>query len=105
MINFSPLEREFRRILHSHQSMVHRQGMADRLFQKINGMHAGLPDDQARLQFRTAYRDFAEKSFALPESFQPSNQTRLKTLFLDHARNLKEVEATQEKLNRELGDF
>jgi hypothetical protein len=105
MIDFSPLEREFRRILNSHQSMVHRKIMADQLFQKINAMHAGLADDQARSQFRNAYREFAERSFPLPRSFQPTNQTRLKELFLDHARNLKEVEATQEKLNRELGDF
>ena len=70
--------------------------MADQLFQKINAMHAGLADDQARSQFRNAYREFAERSFPLPGSFQPTNQTRLKELFLDHARNLKEVEATQE---------
>jgi hypothetical protein len=79
--------------------------MANQLFQKINQIHTSLSDDQARSQFRAAYRAFVENSCTLPATYQPTNQTRLKELFLDHARNLKEVEATTEKLNRELGDF
>jgi hypothetical protein len=105
MIDISPIERELRRVLHSHQSIVQRTAMVDRLCQQINSIHAVLPDDQARSQFRAAYRAFVENSCKLPATHQPTNQTRLKQMLLNHAKNLKDVGATTEKLNRELGDF
>jgi hypothetical protein len=45
------------------------------------------------------------RSFA--RTTEPSSSARSVKAerFLDHARNLKEVEAAKEELNRELGDF
>jgi|SoimicMinimDraft_17_1059745.scaffolds.fasta_scaffold302856_1 hypothetical protein len=97
------IEREFRRILKSRKSMPQREAMAERLFRKINEFHASLADDRARSRFRADYRALAEAKFVMPPS--SADQTSLVDRFLDHARNLKEVEAIREKLNRELGDF
>jgi hypothetical protein len=105
MIDLSQIERDIRRILSSHKSTVQRTATADQLFQRINGLHAALTDDRARSQFRADYRALAERLLASPPSPLTGNKARLAERFLDHARNLKEVEATQEKLNRELGDF
>ena len=98
------IEREFRRVLKSRKSMLQREAMAERLFQKINEFHASLADDRARSQFRADYRSLAEAKFVMPSS-SVADKTPLVDRILDHARNLKEVEATREKLNRELGDF
>jgi hypothetical protein len=98
------IEREFRRILKSRKSMPQRDAMAERLFQKISEFHASLADDRARSQFRADYGALAEAKFVMPSS-SAADQTPLVDRILDHARNLKEVEATREKLNRELGDF
>jgi hypothetical protein len=103
MIDLSQIEHDIRRILTSHRSIVQRTTTAEQLIQRINGLHASLTDDRARSQFRADYRGLAER--LLGSSTPTGNKARLATLLLDHARNLKEVEAAQEKLNRELGDF
>src|ERR1700745_763148 len=99
------VEREFRRILNSHKSVLQKQAMADRLCQKINEFYGSLTDDQARSQFRANYRTLVENKFGSSLSSAPAGQAPLIERITDHARNLKEVEATREKLNRELGDF
>jgi len=71
MIDLSPIERELRRVLNSHRSMIHRTAMVDRLCGQINSIHATLPGDKARSQFRAVYRAFVENSCKLP-AFPPS---------------------------------
>jgi hypothetical protein len=99
------IEREFRRILNSSKSLPQKEVMADRLCQKINEFYASLADDRARSQFRANYRTLAETKFGSSPSSAPGTQGSLIERMIDHARNLKEAEATREKLNRELGDF
>jgi hypothetical protein len=79
--------------------------MAESLFQRINGLLASIPDEKIKSQFRGDYRALLERIFGQPPAVAKSGKVRLAQLFLDHARNLKEVEATREELNRELGDF
>ena len=79
--------------------------MADRLCQKINDYHALLQNENARVQFRTGYKALIERSFSPPVPRLSTNKSRLIEQMLDHANNLKQVEAIGEKLNRELGDF
>jgi hypothetical protein len=105
MIDLTLLEREIRRILNSHRSMVERTAAADKLFQRVSGLHTAIPDTGARAQFRAAYRDLVARMLGQSPSSLSSNKARLAECFLDHARNLKEVEATKEMLDRELGDF
>jgi len=47
----------------------------------------------------------AETRFGLPPARSATTNNQLADLMIEHARNLKAVEATTEKLNRELGDF
>jgi hypothetical protein len=105
MMDIQQIEREFRRILNSHKSILQKQAMADRLCQKVNEFYASLTDDQARSQFRANYRTFAETGFGSSPSSVPTAQAPLIERIIDHARNLKEAEAKREELNRELGDF
>ena len=99
------IERDYRRIMNSRRSMVEMTKSADRLFQKINEFYATIGDEQAKTQFRTDYIRLAEAGAGIPPSRSDTNKSRLNALILDHARNLKAVEATKEKLNSELGDF
>ena len=99
------IEGEYRRIMKSRRSMVQKTKMADRLFQKINGFYGSLKDENAKTRFRADYVKLAETKFGLPRTSSDTNNGRLTVLMLDHARNLEEVEATKEKLSRELGDF
>jgi hypothetical protein len=98
MTDLTVIERDIRRILKSHRSIVQQTAMAESLFQRINGLLASITDERTRSQFRADYKALIERTFG-------QSKTRVAELFLDHARNLKEVEATSEKLNRELGDF
>jgi hypothetical protein len=99
------VEREYRRILNSRKSMPQKEAMADQLFQKINEFYASLTEEGARSQFRADYRTLVEAKFAPSPNSAPATQAQLIERIIDHARNLKEAEATREKLNRELGDF
>jgi hypothetical protein len=85
--------------------MPEKEAMTDRLCQKVNEFYASLTDDQARSQFRANYRTLAETKFGSSPASAPTTQAPLIERIVDHARNLKEAEATREKLNRELGDF
>jgi hypothetical protein len=105
MTDIPSIERDFRRILNSRRSMVEMIRMAERLFQKINEFHSTLKDESAKANFRADYTRLAETRFGLSSSRSDTAKSRLTSLILDHARKLKEVEATKEKLNRELGDF
>jgi hypothetical protein len=105
MIDVMQIERDFIRILNSKRSLIEKTKMVDRLLQKINEYHTSLKDDAARSRFRSEYRTLVETKFPKSSSSAQTNRSRLTELMLDHARNLKEVEATRENLNRELGDF
>jgi hypothetical protein len=99
------IESEYRRIMKSRRSLIDMTRLADRLFQKINEFYGTLTDENAKAQFRADYVSLAEKRFGVPESRSETSSAKLTALMLDHARNLKEVEGTKEKLNKELGDF
>jgi hypothetical protein len=105
MVDITSIESEYRRIMKSRRSMVEMTKMADRLFQTVSDFYATLSNEDEKTQFRTDYIRLAETGISLPHSRSDTNKTRLATLMLDHARNLKAIEATKEKLNRELGDF
>jgi hypothetical protein len=98
------IEHDFRRILNSRRSRVETTKMVECLFQKINEFYGTLKDESAKTNFRADYKSLAETSFGLPSSRSDTTKSRLTTLILDHARNLKGAEATKEKLG-ELGDF
>jgi hypothetical protein len=78
---------------------------AEKLFQRINGLHTAITDEQHRAQFRADYKALVERIFSESTSSGTGSKARLAELFVDHARNLREAEAAKEKLNRELGDF
>jgi hypothetical protein len=105
MTDLSLLERDIRRLLNSHRSMSQRTASSEKLFQRVNGLLAAIPDEKTRSQFRAEYRALVERTFGQSPSHGTGNKGRVAELFLDHARNLKEAEATKEKLDRELGDF
>jgi hypothetical protein len=105
MIDLSLIERDIRRILNSHRSMAQRTAAAAKLFQRVNGVIAAIPDEQTRANFRAEYRALVERTFSQSPSDGTGSTAQVTELFLDHARNLKEAEATKEKLDRELGDF
>lgn len=104
-MDIESIEREYRRIMKSRRSMVEMTKMADGLFQRISAFFGTLNDETAKSEFRSAYTRLAETRFGVPPSRSDTNSSRLATLMLDHSRNLKEVEATTEKLNEQLGDF
>lgn len=104
-MDIESIEREYRRIMKSRRSMVEMTKMADGLFQRISAFFGTLNDETAKSEFRSAYTRPAETRFGVPPSRSDTNSSRLATLMLDHSRNLKEVEATTEKLNEQLGDF
>jgi len=95
MVDIPSVEQTYRRILKSRRSTVYKTEMANQLFQNIN----------AKAQFRTDYVRLAEMRFGLPTGNSATTNNRLADLMIEHARNLKTVEAATEKLNRELGDF
>ena len=99
------IKREYHRIMKSRKSMVEMTRMADGLFQKVNAFYGALQDENTKAQFRADYIKLAETGFGLPPSRTDTNGSRLASLMVDHARNLKEVEAQKEKLDRALGDF
>jgi hypothetical protein len=105
MTDFSVIERELRRIQKSHRSVVDRTAMANKLSQTVDGLHASIPDEPTRSEFRAGYRALVERTFTQSPGDPTTNKARIGGLLLEHARNLKEVEAAREKLNRELGDF
>ena len=105
MTDLTLIERDIGRILNSHRSMVYRTASVEKLLQRINGLHTAMTDDRHRLQFRSDYKALIERTFGQAPSDGTGGKARLAQLFLDHARNLKEVEAAKEKLDRELGDF
>jgi hypothetical protein len=98
------LERDMRRIVNSHRSMVQRTAASEKLFGRVDGLHTAISDEARRAQFRADYRALVERTFS-PSANLSTNKAHLAERFLDHARNLKEVEAAKEQLNRELGDF
>jgi hypothetical protein len=104
MTDIPSIEHDFRRILNSRRSRVETTKMAEGLFQKINEFYGTLKDESAKMTFRADYKRLAETRFGLPSSRSDTTKSRLTTLIFDHARNLKGVEATKEKLS-ELGDF
>jgi hypothetical protein len=99
------IEREYRRIMKSRKSMIEMTKMAEGLFQNINAFYGTLKDENAKAHFRGDYTKLAETRFGLTASRTDTNSSRLVDLMLNHARNLKEVEAKTEELNRGLGDF
>ena len=99
------IEREYRRIMNSRRSTVEMTKMADRLFQKINEFYGTLADESAKTGFRNDYIRLAETGFGLKPTRSDTSKSRLTALMLDHARNLKAVEATKDELSSELGDF
>jgi hypothetical protein len=105
MTDLTLIERDIRRVLNSKRSILYRTGSAEKLFQRINGLHTSIADEPRRAQFRTDYRALVESIFGQSPSDGTGSKARVAELFLDHARNLKEAEATKEKLDRELGDF
>jgi hypothetical protein len=98
------LERDIRRIVNSHRSMAQRTAASEKLFERVTGLDAAISDQARRAQFRADYRALVERTFS-PSANLSANNTRLAERFLSHARNLKDVEAAKEQLNRELGDF
>jgi hypothetical protein len=104
-MDMQSIEREYRRIMKSRRSMVKMTQLADGLFQRISAFYGTLNDETAKSEFRNAYTRLAETRFGVPPARSDTNSSRLATLMLDHSRNLKEVEATTEKLNEQLGDF
>ena len=98
------IECEYRRIMNSRRSTVEMTKMADRLFQKINDFYGTLADESAKAEFYNDYIRLAETGFGLKSTRSDTSKSRLTALMLDHARNLKAVEAGKEKLNRELGE-
>jgi hypothetical protein len=105
MTDLSLIERELRRIQKSHKSVVDRTAMTTKLLQTVDGLHTSIPDEPTRSQFRAEYRALVERTFGQSPGDPTTNKARIGGLLLEHARNLKEVEAAREKLNRELGDF
>jgi hypothetical protein len=105
MTDLTLIERDIRRILNSHRSMVYQAAAAEKLLQRINGLHTAVADERHRSQFRSDYKALIERAFGQSPSGGTGGKARLAQLFLDHAGNLKEVEAAKEKLDRELGDF
>ncbi len=105
IMDIPSIEREYRRIVKSRRSMVEMTKMADGLFQRISAFYGTLNDETAKSAFRSAYNRLAETTFGVPPARSDTNSSRLAALMLDHSRNLKEVEATIEKLNEQLGDF
>jgi hypothetical protein len=105
MTDFTLIERDIKRILNSHRSMVYRTATSEKLLQRINGLHTAIADERQRSQFRADYKALIERTFGQSPSDGIGGKARLAQLFLDHAGNLKEAEATKEKLDRELGDF
>lgn len=105
MTDLTFIERDFRRILTSHRSLVQRTAAAEKLFQRINGLHTSITDERRRAQFRADYKALVERTFGQSPSDGIGSKARVAELFLDHARNLKEAEVAKEKLDRELGDF
>jgi hypothetical protein len=104
MTDFTLIERDIKRILNSHRSMVYRTASAEKLLARINGLHTAIADERQRSQFRTDYKALIERTFQTsPDGM--GGKARLAHLFLNHAGNLKEAEAAKEKLDRELGDF
>src|ERR1700744_4535244 len=93
MTDLSLLERDIKRIVNSHRSMVQRTAAAEKLFQRVSGLHAAIPDTHARSEFRNAYKDLVARTL----SNLSSSKAQLADRFLDHARNLKEAEAATEK--------
>jgi curved DNA-binding protein CbpA len=104
-MDIASIESEYRRIMKSRRSLADMTRLADRLFQKINEFYGTLTDENAKAQFRADYVRLAETRFGVPEARSETTGGRLAALLVDHSRNLKEVEATKEKLNKELGDF
>ncbi len=105
MTDLSLLERDIQRVLNSHRSMAQRTASAEKILQRVNGLLAAIPEEGRRVQFRADYKALVERTFGQSPSDGTGNKARVAELFLDHARNLKEAEATKEKLDRELGDF
>lgn len=105
MVDIPSVEQTYRRILKSRRSTVYKTEMANQLFQNINGFYGTLKDENAKAQFRSDYVRLAEMRFGLPTGNSATTNNRLADLMIEHARNLKTVEAATEKLNRELGDF
>lgn len=105
MIDLSLIERDIGRILNSHRSMAQRTAAAGKLFQRVHGLLATIPDEQTRATFRAEYRALVERTFTQSSSDGTGSKAQVAELFLGHVRNLKEAEATKEKLNQELGDF
>ena len=103
MTDLSLLERDIRRVLNSKRSIAYRTASAEKLLQGINGLYTAIPDDQTRGQFRAEYRALVERIFGQSPPDGTGTKARVAELFLEQARNLKEAEATKEKLNRELG--
>jgi hypothetical protein len=104
MTDLALLERDIRRIVNSHRSMAQRTAASEKLFERVNGLEAAIPDEARRAQFRAEYRGLVERTFG-PSANLSANKADLAKRFVDHARNLKAVEAAKEQLNRELGDF
>src|SRR5262245_1388580 len=104
MTDLTLIERDIRRILNSHWSMAQRTSAAEKLFERVNGLHTSIPNAQTKSQFRADYKALVGRTFGQSPDATGS-KARVAALFLDHARKLEEIESTREKLNRELGDF